>query len=131
MERVKWLSGLILAAGIWLIVAPLLLSYDRWEVTTNTMVSGIVIVALAGIGLTRHAHTWVEWGLILMGGWVLCSPTFFGYAGENVGARNDLFVGLAVIGLAIVSMLTAAPVRTGYGMTFASAEPTEEELDRF
>lgn len=128
MQRTKWPSGLAMAAGVWLIVSPFILGYGLGSAVTNNVVSGVIIVALAAAVFFGRVHTWADWGLVLMGGWVMASPAMFGYGGQSVASYNELVTGFAVAALAVVSMLLTAPsARRDYGATFASAEPQRDE----
>lgn len=100
-------SIFVVAAGLWLMIAPLLLSGEHTvEVvsTANKTVVGGVLTAIAGIRVAWPATTRpLSLINVLLGGWMIVSPFALGYQTAVELAWNDVIVGMVVMMIAGVS----------------------------
>lgn len=90
----------IMILGVWLITSPFALNYGDTGLFWSDIVSGAVMVALAGITLVRQP-VWAPWANSLVGVWLLFAPLFF-WAPTAGGYANDTLVGALLITFAIL-----------------------------
>jgi SPW repeat len=122
-NTVRWASGINVLAGIWLIIAPLILGYaELFAPFWNDVTVGATIAAMAlirvGAPLRYPELGWINAGL---GAWLIFAPVVLGYAGVAEGIAgaaavtangtvvavvaeaaywNDVIVGIVVLVLA-------------------------------
>ncbi len=125
----RWPHAVVLLLGIWMILSPLYLGHFEAEAMQNfardvtaeravpepatrgmlaginAIVTGVLIVALAGLSLLGR-HAWAPWVTLLVGVWLLYAPLVF-WAPTFALYVNDTVVGFAVILLVLV--LTRLP----------------------
>lgn len=98
-------------AGVWLIVAPIFLTYTDtgggFNGYQNDMVIGIAIALLALVRAlaTRHVP-WLSMANVALGAWLVIAPFVLGYqAGADApqAVTNDIVVGVIVIVAATTS----------------------------
>jgi uncharacterized membrane protein HdeD (DUF308 family) len=123
--RGKLISALIVLAGIWLVIEPLLFDLvpgNFW----NDMILGFALIILGGYNYYRRANdqlasTAVAGLVVLIGVWLIASPFVYdtGLAQETIGFDeeltelgfwNDIVVGLLVLLSGIYSMVEARDV---------------------
>lgn len=106
-ERGKWVSGLVVLAGVWLILEALLLDVLLLGNFWNDIVVGALLIVLGGYNYYRRSNeelgSTAAAGLtVLLGLWLVISP--FVYAVDvgpaeittEMGFWNDVIVGLIV-----------------------------------
>ena len=100
-----WTSRLNVVAGIWLIIAPFVLTYGNRTARVNDIVLGIVIAVFALIRAlmptTRTA--WLSWLNALWGIWLIIGSFVPAYAG--VARTNDIILGIIVLLFGIWSVV--------------------------
>lgn len=64
----------------------------------NAWIFGVVVAAIAAAGLFG-AQAWEEWTNLLIGLWLIISPSALGFSGNAVATRNTLVVGLLIFAL--------------------------------
>ncbi len=115
-------DGLLLLAGLWLIVAPLALGYSDSvvEALWNGVVVGVVLTVLALVRVVTPTVTAnLAWVIMLLGGWLVVAPFVLGYsqgAGALAATWNDAIVGVVVLASSSWSAVGSsrdAPVSTG------------------
>jgi hypothetical protein len=98
-------SGANALLGLWLIVSPLLLPFAAASMVSawNSVAVGAVIATLGAIraGSPRQYPS-LSWINLALGAWTAMSPWVFGYL-TGMQMWNGLFVGLAIIALAVCS----------------------------
>ena len=102
------MSGINMAIGVWLILAPFILSYASGlaAIRNDIVVGAVVLVfSLIGLGATRNAG--LRWVNILLGIWLLFSPFMFGYAAYAAPFWNDIIFGALVIIFAAIGVASA------------------------
>ncbi|NMH97546.1 SPW repeat domain-containing protein [Pseudonocardia acidicola] len=118
-----WPSALVVVAGIWLLVAPLVIDRvgSRDGVWSDVAI-GAALVLSGSVRIVFPVRT-VLLGLVnaALGVWLVLAPFALHYQGVSVPARaNDLLVGMAVTVLAVVSAINCsfawqpAEVRRGH-----------------
>lgn len=95
-----------LLLGIWLVIAPFILSYGHTAATVNEFIIGLVIAALSFIRLRSPVDTWASWAIAGLGLWLVLSPFIFGYT-KVATYWNELLFGIALI-VAMISGLGQA-----------------------
>ena len=91
----------IVAAGIWLLVAPFLLDYaGRATALWNDILVGLTLIAVSGPTRIARLQPWRDWLTFVAGGWVLGSPWMLGFAGDETARWNHLVVGGGILFLA-------------------------------
>jgi len=120
----RWPHAVVLLLGLWMILSPLALGHFEAETMQNVardvtaeravseaatrgmlaginaIVTGVLIVALAGLSL-RGRHAWAPWVTLLVGVWLIYAPLVF-WAPTFALYANDTAVGFAVILLVLV-----------------------------
>jgi hypothetical protein len=96
----SWLGALV---GVWLVIAPFVLGYDTNEATVNSIVVGVVAIAVSAWSAMTYS-TIPNWLHAVAGVWLMIAPFVLDYGGigeiENA-TRNDLATGAGFIGLHI------------------------------
>lgn len=109
---VKWTSGVNLALGLWLIVAPFVLGYSAlFGPLWNEIICGVIIAVLASIRLASPAHAeWASWINAGTGVWLIIAPFLFEpWAVSSMW--NEVIVGAVVAILAAASGAAARRAR--------------------
>lgn len=109
-QTVKVASGIALALGIWLIVAPMALGYEDWAATWNDILVGVVVAILAGLTMARPVrYSSFAWINVVLGLWLIVAPFVLRYgdddllAGVNRPLWNDVTLGILVVVLSWLS----------------------------
>jgi hypothetical protein len=98
-------NGIDILAGVWLILAPFILSFSGLATATwNNIIVGAVVVVLAIISLASTRSTASRWLNALAGAWLFFSPFILGYSTASRALWNDLILGAII---AIVSIWSA------------------------
>lgn len=107
-------SGVLLASGVWLVLAPFVLSYGstgsgfgaRW----NDVLVGLALTATAVARLTGAVRLGVASAVpLLLGLWLLMAPLVLAYglrAGSTQATLNDMVVGLLVAAMATLGYVS-------------------------
>ena len=100
VRRAHFFSFLL---GVWLIIAPFMLSYDHAVATINEIVIGVGIVGLSYWRLRTPRDAWASWALAGTGLWLVFSPFIFGYSKTST-YWNELLFGVSLIILMLSSV---------------------------
>ena len=95
-----------LVLGVWLVVAPFVLSYGHTTATVNEFIVGLLIAGFSFIRLRSPVDSWASWAIAGLGLWLVLSPFIFGYA-KVATYWNELLFGIALI-VAMISGLGQA-----------------------
>ncbi|MFW6060073.1 MAG: SPW repeat protein [Phycisphaeraceae bacterium] len=111
---IRGASGANIILGIWLIIAPFVLTYELPRAVWNDVIVGFLVVIFAGSRLAALRHTWLSWVNVVLGLWLIAAPFVLGYF-EPEAIWNDVILGIVVLILAAWSAsatrATAAPGR--------------------
>jgi len=111
MESIRWREWARLFLGIWLFIAPFLISHGPFgsAAARNSFVVGGAVAVLAGWVLPSHER-WEEWVNLSLGIWLAIAPFAFNYYGaQSTAAWNQIIVGILIGGAALWT-LTEAPM---------------------
>jgi len=109
----RWCPWITVLAGVGLVVAPFATGY--YAVSNVATVEAIALgVVIAGLGLwTAFGETvpaWVDYLLMLCGGWSIVAPWVLAYSTTTTMARNtDVIAGIIVAGAAVYRLVTSSP----------------------
>lgn len=103
VSQVKKASGLNLLLGLWLVIAPFLLSYATSASRGNDITIGVIIALLATFRLLgAYRAAWLSWLNALLGIWLIVAPFILGYDSSRA-LWNDVIVGLFIAFLGLWS----------------------------
>ncbi|HBY99293.1 MAG TPA: hypothetical protein DEP84_36035 [Chloroflexi bacterium] len=110
--QVKIASGLNILFGLWLIIAPFLLSYSAMRAAMwDDIIIGAVILVLAWVRVANPArYTWLSWSNVVLGLWLIAAPFVLGSASVTAALWNDIIVGVIVASLAIWSAFSTRTI---------------------
>jgi hypothetical protein len=93
--------------GIWLLVAPFILSYTSSIAQWNDIIVGIIVLVLAAIR-EWQPEEWsgLSWVNALAGAWLVFAPFILAYSSVTAALWNDIIVGIVVAVLAIWSAVS-------------------------
>jgi hypothetical protein len=122
-------SLLNVVTGVWLIIAPFVLGYVAYApARNNDIIVGIIVALLAAGRAFGHAGAWAAWVNVVLGAWMVVSPYMFRFAGHELSGTSDTITGLLIMAFALWSAFALPMNERGGVVTFAAAEPTDEEL---
>jgi hypothetical protein len=106
MTRFKrWQDVVNAVLGLWLLVSPWVVGYDDGSAAMwNAVVAGVVLAALA-LGAVFIPRAWEEWAQGAVGAWLIASPWALGFATREGPMLNAMWVGIAVVALALWTLL--------------------------
>jgi hypothetical protein len=108
--RAQGVGIINLVAGMWLIISPFLLGYSEGA-TTNSVIVGIAVSALAIIRLAMSRDAWTGWLVAAMGLWLIIAPFIFGFT-EPAVLWNEIIVGIIIAGLSLWRGIATTPFHT-------------------
>jgi len=106
MTRFKrWQDVVNAVLGLWLLASPWVIGYDDGSTAMwNGVVSGVLLAALA-LGAVFIPRAWEEWAQGAIGAWLIASPWALGFASREAPMLNAMWVGIAVVALALWTLL--------------------------
>lgn len=109
-EATAWAAlpmALAFAAGVWLLLAPTVLSYADAGVDAaswNDRIVGPALAVLAVVQIvTPVAVTALGLAVAILGAWLVVAPFLLGYDGAPRAVVNDVLVGAGVVVLAALA----------------------------
>ena len=104
---IKWRRDSILdiynlALGGVLLISPWLLASTHGPMGKEDLAGGVIIVALALGGLLAFTE-WEEWGLLVVGLWLVVSPWMFGFQ-SHAAMKLTVAIGILVAYLAALEL---------------------------
>ena len=107
MRQPKHWQDLVNAVlGVWVIVSPWVLGFEGASMAmSNAVIVGIALVATA-LGAVFVPRAWEEWTEAALGLWLVVSPWILGFSGHREALLSMMIAGLAVIGLAVWTLMT-------------------------
>jgi len=105
-SKQRWQDWVILAIGVWLLLAPLALSYGSvGGAAWNSYVVGAVVAVFASAALLWPESPSEEWVNLVLGAWLVIAPFVLGfYASAALAAWTQVVAGLLIAGEAIWAM---------------------------
>jgi len=104
--NVRVASGVNVALGAWLIVAPFALGYTTRAAYLNDAIAGVLVLILAGSRLAAMRTPGLSWANLSIGLWLIVAPFALAFPAERA-LWNDLLLGVL---LAIFSGWSAVSV---------------------
>lgn len=93
----KWRDGLLLALGLVLIVAPLLLDFvGDARAAWHSLLAGALLFTLGAAALHRQ-RSWEELAMLLLGLWLIAAPFLLGFEPGPAGGAHQAIGGVVVI----------------------------------
>lgn len=110
--QARTLSGLSFLAGIWLIAAPFVLSYQTSTAYWSEISAGSLVVLLSLYRLVKPLKAWAGNVMGISGLWLIISPFFLGYI-TSQAYWNQIIFGIvtALIGFGTGRHLTPSRYR--------------------
>ena len=107
MRHIKhWQDAANAVLGVALILSPWVVGYaEETVVTTNAVVVGLALVA-AAFGAMLAPQAWEEWTEALLGLWMMMSPWVLDYNQLTNALLLAVAGGLAVVVLAVWTLVT-------------------------
>jgi SPW repeat-containing protein len=99
--------------GAWLSFAPWILSYRSHFASSNTVLFGLIVIALAlfSAGAPRyHAFAGLN---ALVGLWVFASPFVLGFSHEPVAMWNSMIAGAFIVVFGVARAVVTVPATYG------------------
>jgi hypothetical protein len=107
-EQIVLASGGNLILGLWLIVAPFVLTFTGSSARGDDIILGIVIAVIAACRVFgAYRSPWLSWANALLGIWVIISPWILGFSGKAQPTWNNVIVGIAITILAVWSAVAS------------------------
>lgn len=99
MDGRVYTAGIInILAGVWLIISPYVLGFSAFQAaTTNSVILGIIIAAMAIVRMSIARSTWASWANVILGVWLLVSPFLLLYFDLLTPTWNSIVLGLIVV----------------------------------
>jgi hypothetical protein len=96
----QWEDWTSWALGIWLLLSPWALWFEKDETAMRNAVALGVLIILAELLVLSLFRGWEEWINVALGAWLVISPWVLGLS--NAAAKiNFIVVGLLVLALAV------------------------------
>lgn len=86
----RWTQIAVVTLGLWLISSPLVYEYGAPALLWNDVITGLVMILIAGITLKFPRISWVSYINALVGVWLLLSPLIFWAKSPAVYSSNAL-----------------------------------------
>ena len=99
----SWIQYGVISFGLWLVFSPFSLGYESVWMTWSDVISGAVLVILAGVTLVLD-NPWGSYANGFVGFWLLMAPLVF-HAPTAAAYLNDTLVGILVITFSIIIMM--------------------------
>ena len=114
MESLRWREWARLILGVWLFLAPFLMSYGSFAnaAARNCFMVGGAVAVVAGWVLPSHER-WEEWVNLALGIWLVIAPFALDFYGaQEAAAWNQIIVGILISGAAIWTLAERPTHRT-------------------
>ncbi len=113
----RWISGVNLLLGVWLVVAPFVMGLTSTSSYWNEIVVGVIILALALYRMSAVSATWTGWVTLVAGLWLIASPYMFS-PGESAAYTNAVIAGIVavVLGLGAAAVPATSDVTAQHPM---------------
>jgi hypothetical protein len=108
LNEARYASGLNVLLGIWVIVAPFVLTFTGTSAALwNDIIVGAAVLILGLVRLNNMRTTmWASWINLVLGIWLVIGPYVLTYSDITNARWNDIAVGIAVAILAAFSLFS-------------------------
>src|SRR5579871_6065746 len=94
-NEVRFVNGLSILAGIWLVVAPFVIHYASTGNQWQEVVFGAAIIVVSLVRLAMPKITWPSWINLLIGAWLIIAP--WTIPNTSIAAKwNEVILGIIV-----------------------------------
>ncbi len=112
MDKRRWQDWVLLAGGVWLFLAPWILSTaDNAASSWNAWILGILVIATAWWALAQPTERTPEWLQGLYGIWLFVAPWVLGFATLAAAAWNAWIVGIGLVLFALLAYAEMVPAK--------------------
>lgn len=108
---VWWASWINVALGVWLILAPFVLAYATVAARWNSLIVGILLVALS-LWAVRTTSSLPCWLSAVLGAWLVAAPLALGHVTTRAAA-SDFIVGFVVTFMGLLAGTRRQAFRAG------------------
>lgn len=102
-----WCSGLNILLGVWILISPFVLAFNRLvPAEWNNVIVGILVgwVALIRSSSSYSQRGW-SWRNVVLALWLIISPFALGFTHPSAALVNNIVLGVVVGLLALTSAL--------------------------
>ncbi len=111
-QDVKVLSWITVILGVWLIIAPFILTFPSTVAMWNSIIVGVIVLVLSWIRAANPATSpGLSWINAILGLWLIVAPFVMSMASSTSTRWNDIVLGIAVIVFSVWAAL-ASRMRT-------------------
>lgn len=105
LQRARWSSVGNVLAGLWLVIAPVALTFTGTNAAQyNHVIVGVAVLVLAAIrAFNPDRRESISWVNVILGLWMIVSPYLLGYANVSSARTNSLITGAVILILAAFS----------------------------
>lgn len=96
-SHVPLLDGVVLLAGVWLLICPFALGFGQVARSNDVILGGIVTILAAIRFFGGHRVVVLSWIICVLGIWIMISPCLLGFMQWHVSAGGTLLGGFVVI----------------------------------
>ncbi len=106
-QDAKILSGINMALGVWLIIAPFVLTYPNVVAVWNSIVVGAIVFILGWIRAANPMRApGLSWINAILGLWLIVAPFVLRFSTTASTRWNDIVLGVAIIVFSVWRALT-------------------------
>ncbi len=111
-QDVKVLSWITVVLGVWLIIAPFILTFPSMVAMWNSIIVGVIVLILSWIRAANPASSpGLSWINAILGLWLIVAPFVLRMVSSTSARWNDIVLGIAVIVFSVWAAL-ATRMRT-------------------
>jgi hypothetical protein len=105
-------SSLNIVAGAWLVISPFVLNFSMvMPAVWNAIIVGVIVAVLAAFRASSpHRAVSLSWLQVLLGLWLIVSPTVFDFSMSPRAVGNMCVLGVIVAALGLWSALATPPI---------------------
>lgn len=115
-----WTNAAVILLGLWLMTSPWTFGYTSTAMIWSDVVSGALLIVLAGAAYVPRWDFYGRWGVALVGTWLQFAPLIF-WAPSAAAYVTDTLVGALAITLSIL-----VPMMPGMAHHMAMMKPGPE-----
>ncbi len=106
-QDVKVLSWITVVLGVWLIIAPFVITFPNTIAMWNSIVVGVIVLVLSWIRAANPVSApGLSWLNAILGLWLIVAPFVLRFSASMSSRWNDIVLGIAVIVFSVWAALT-------------------------